>query len=122
MSRNWSRNFFNLFRTARFCFAWSIYRLADGRGWLTATLSGKLLLLLGGASYSIYILQGLIREAAHRLLANIHPGLDSVVAPIILIILSCLIFLFYEEPMREILRKLLVRKQSPKVLTEAGKS
>jgi peptidoglycan/LPS O-acetylase OafA/YrhL len=102
---------------AVFCFAWSIYRLADGRGWLTATLSGKLLLLLGGASYSIYILQGLIREAAHRLLANFHPGLDAAVAPIILILLSCLIFLFYEEPMRDLVRKLLVRKQTPKVLT-----
>jgi peptidoglycan/LPS O-acetylase OafA/YrhL len=106
---------------AVFCFGWSIYRLADGRGWLTATLSSKLMLLLGGASYSIYLLQGLIRESAHRILAKYHPGLDAAVAPIILIVLSCLIFLFYEEPMRDIIRKLLVRKQSPKVLTEAGK-
>jgi peptidoglycan/LPS O-acetylase OafA/YrhL len=102
---------------AVFCFGWSIYRLADGRGWLTATLSSKIMLLLGGASYSIYLLQGLIREYTRRLLANIHPGLDAAVAPIILILLSCLIFLFYEEPMRDLVRKLLVRKQSPKVLT-----
>jgi len=107
---------------AVFCFGWSIYRLADGRGWLTATLSSKTMLLLGGASYSIYLLQSLIRQSAHRILANTHPGHDTVVAPILLVLFSCLIFLFYEEPMREILRKLLVRKQSPKVLTEAGKS
>ena len=80
------------------------------------------MLLLGGASYSIYLLQSLIRESARRLFAHIHPGLDAAVAPIILILLSCLIFLFYEEPMRDLVRKILVRKQSPTILTEAGKS
>ena len=50
-----------------------------------------------------------------------EPELDAALAPVILILLCCVIFLFYEEPMREIIRKLLVRKQSPRVLTEAGK-
>jgi peptidoglycan/LPS O-acetylase OafA/YrhL len=104
------------------CFGWSIYRLADGRGWLTAALSSKLMLLLGGASYTIYLLQGLIRDASHRIFAKYRPGLDAALSPIILILLSCVIFLFYEEPMREIIRKLLVRKTSPKILTEVGRS
>jgi peptidoglycan/LPS O-acetylase OafA/YrhL len=89
-------------------FGWAIYRLADGRGWLSSLLSTPLMLLLGGASFSIYILQGLIRILSTRLFAHLHPGLDAALSPLILIGLSCLIFLFYEEPLREVIRKLLV--------------
>ena len=102
---------------AVFCFGWSIYRLADGHGWLMSTLSSKVMLLLGGASYSIYLLQSLIRDSARHLFAKIHPGLDAAAAPLILIVLSCLIFLFYEEPMRDLVRRLLVREQPRKDLT-----
>jgi peptidoglycan/LPS O-acetylase OafA/YrhL len=93
---------------AFFCFGWSIYRLASGRGWLTNLLSSRVMLLLGGASYTIYILQGLNRAWARRLL---RPGLDAIVAPIVLVGLSCLIFLFYEEPIRDLVRNLLIRKK-----------
>ena len=95
---------------AIFGFGWAIYRLADGRGWLTSFLSSRVMLLLGGASYSIYLLQSLVRSSTYLLLAGFHPGLDAVLSPLILIGLSCLIFLFYEEPMRDLVRKLLVRK------------
>ena len=98
--------------TAVLCFGWSIYRLADGRGWLTNLLSSRAMLLLGGASFSIYLLQALVRESTRRLLANLHPGLDAALSPFLLIGLSCLIFLFYEEPMRGVIRDLLVRKRS----------
>lgn len=96
-------------------FAWSIYRLADGRGWLTAALSSRIMLLLGGASYSIYLLQSLVRETTKIFFTRLHPGLDAVLSPFFLIGLSCLIFLFYEVPMRDIVRNLLTRKQSSKV-------
>lgn len=92
------------------CFSWAIYRLADGRGWLTDLLSSRAMLLLGGASYSVYLLQALIREITHRVFVRFHPGLDAVLSPIILICLSCLIFLFYEEPLRDVVRKLLLRR------------
>jgi peptidoglycan/LPS O-acetylase OafA/YrhL len=92
------------------CFGWAIYRLADGRGWLTNLLSSKVMLLLGGASYSIYLLQGLIRESARRTIAKFHPGLDAALSPVILICLSCLIFLFFEEPLRDVVRKILLRQ------------
>ena len=95
---------------AIFGFGWAIYRLADGRGWLTSFLSSRVMLLLGGASYSIYLLQSLVREASYLFFANLHPGLDAILSPLLLIGLSCLIFLFYEEPMRDLVRKLLVRK------------
>jgi peptidoglycan/LPS O-acetylase OafA/YrhL len=98
------------------CFSWAIYRLADGRGWLTNLLSSRAMLLLGGASYTVYLLQALIREATRRIFTHFHLGLDAVFSPIILICLSCLIFLFYEEPLRDVIRKLLLRgTTSPKV-------
>jgi peptidoglycan/LPS O-acetylase OafA/YrhL len=95
--------------TAAICFGWAIYRLADGRGWLTDLLSSRVFLLLGGASFSLYILQGLVRILIRRLFAHLHPGLDAVLSPFILIALSCIIFLFYEEPLRDVVRKLLIR-------------
>ena len=95
---------------AIFCFGWAIYRLANGRGWLTTLLSSKVMLLLGGASYSIYILQEFVRGYAAMLLGRLHPGLDAALFPFLLVGLSCLIFLFYEEPMRDVARKVLTRK------------
>jgi peptidoglycan/LPS O-acetylase OafA/YrhL len=68
------------------------------------------MLLLGGASYSVYLLQALIREITHKLFGRFHPGFDAVLSPIILICLSCLIFLFYEEPLRDVIRNLLLRR------------
>lgn len=97
--------------TAALCFGWAIYRLAKGYGWLTDLLSSRVFLLLGGASFSIYILQGLVRIGVRRLFAHFHPGLDAVLSPFILIALSCIIFLFYEEPLRNVIRKLLTRPQ-----------
>jgi peptidoglycan/LPS O-acetylase OafA/YrhL len=93
-----------------FGFGWAIYRLSHGKGWLTNLLSTRVMLVLGGASYSIYLLQGLVRAYSVRLFAHIHPGLDAALSPIILIPSSCLIFLYYEEPLREAIRKLLVRE------------
>jgi peptidoglycan/LPS O-acetylase OafA/YrhL len=95
-----------------FCFGWTIYRLANGRGWLTDLLSSKPLMLLGGASFSIYLLQSLVRIISKRIFGARHPGFDDAVSPIILISLSCLIFLFYEEPLRDLIRNLLTRSQT----------
>jgi peptidoglycan/LPS O-acetylase OafA/YrhL len=92
------------------CFGWAIYRLADGRGWLSTILSSKPLMLLGGASYSIYLLQAPNRIIVRRIFGGLHPGLDAVLAPFILISASCLIFLFYEEPLRGWIRRLLTPK------------
>jgi hypothetical protein len=53
-----------------------------------------------------------VRESAHRLLSGFRPGLDAILSPLILIVLCCLIFLYYEEPMRDVVRNLLVRKNA----------
>jgi len=89
---------------AIFWFLWTIYRLANGKGWLTRLLSTKFFILLGGASYSIYLLQGPVREILRR---HVHHGLDAVLSPIVLVLVSILIFLYYEEPLRERLRAVL---------------
>jgi peptidoglycan/LPS O-acetylase OafA/YrhL len=94
---------------AIFWFGWTIYRLANGRGWLTNLLSSKPAMLLGGASFSIYLLQSVVRESARTYLHPLHPGLDAWVAPLFLIPFSCLLYLFWEEPMRKKIRVLLDR-------------
>lgn len=90
-----------------FWFTWAIYRLASGKGWLTRLLSSRIFILLGGASYSIYLLQWPIRDLMRQYVAPFHPGLDAALSPILLITLSILIFLYYEEPLRERLRAVL---------------
>ncbi|QNI35934.1 acyltransferase family protein [Edaphobacter albus] len=90
-----------------FWFIWAIYRLASGKGWLTKLLSSRIFILLGGASYSIYLLQWPIRDLMRQYVAPLHPGLDAILSPVILITLSILIFLYYEEPLRERLRTIL---------------
>ena len=99
-------------------FAWSIYRLADGRGPLSAFLSSRVLMLLGGASFSMYLLQGPMRVIVHRIFERVHPGLDAAVFPFVLIAAACLIFLFYEEPMRAVLRNVLTGPRAPSRKTE----
>ncbi len=96
-----------------FCFAWSIYRLGNGRGWLTRFLSTEAMLLLGGASYAVYLLQGPVRTIVHNAFARLHPGLDAAISPFVLIGGSCLLFLYYEEPLRNVIRVLLTRPEKP---------
>ncbi|HEY0307225.1 MAG TPA: acyltransferase [Acidobacteriaceae bacterium] len=99
---------------ALLCFGWAIYRLADGRGWLTTALSSPPLLLLGGASFSVYLLQGPMRMLVHLIFSRVHHGLDAALFPFILVGVCCLIYLYYEEPMRDHVRNLLTRR-SPKI-------
>jgi peptidoglycan/LPS O-acetylase OafA/YrhL len=90
--------------TAVFWFLWTIYRLAYGAGWLAKLLSTRLFILLGGASYSIYLLQSPVRELLRQYVGRSHPGLDAALSPALLICFSILVFLYYEEPIREQLR------------------
>lgn len=98
-----------------FWFTWAIYRLASGNGWLTKMLSTRLFILLGGASYSIYLLQSPIRNLMRKYVGPWHPGLDAALSPFALIILSILIFLYYEEPLRERLRAILTDSRSSRI-------
>jgi len=84
-----------------------IYELALGGSILARLFGSKSLLLLGGASYAIYLLQLPIRNWLHLFLvgaANDKGGIDAIVSPVVLVIFSIGVFLFWEEPARKWLR------------------
>jgi peptidoglycan/LPS O-acetylase OafA/YrhL len=84
-------------------FAVLIYLAARSAGSLAALLGSPLMLLMGGASYSIYLLQGGVRDS----LGTIFP---ASIAPLlhwpILMAVSIAVFIWIEEPARRsILRR-----------------
>lgn len=87
-----------------------IYELAAADTLLSRLLGSKPLLLLGGASYAIYLLQEPVRSWMHFAttgstdLRTAKSGIDTFLSPIVLIGFSIAVFLFWEEPMRKWLR------------------
>lgn len=75
-----------------------ILQLCCGDNKLTQLLSSPTLMLLGGASYALYILQGPIREWMRLLLPK---PMDSILNPFVLVVVSILVFYFVEEPARK---------------------
>lgn len=72
----------------------------DGVGIVTRLLSTRPLLLLGGASYAMYLLQGPVRQICARLI----PGpWDQFVSPVATIAASILVFLLFEQKMRSLI-------------------
>jgi peptidoglycan/LPS O-acetylase OafA/YrhL len=85
-----------------------IYCLASSHDPLTALLSRPLFILLGGASYSLYLLQLPIRNCVRVLIPRISSNLAALSAPptpLILILVSILVFRIWEEPMRRAIRR-----------------
>lgn len=79
-----------------------IYQLATVPCNLGRFLSNPMLVLLGGASYAIYLLAGPIREWVRLLIPLLLPG--QFLYPILVIAISVLVFLLVEEPARKIIR------------------
>ena len=89
-------------------FAVLIYELAARRSWLARVLSTKMMLLLGSASYCLYLLQYPVRSwvrVIFSLLPSSFPELGAPLTPLILICVSVLAFRFWEEPSRQALRR-----------------
>ncbi|MHB1957954.1 MAG: acyltransferase family protein [Acidobacteriaceae bacterium] len=89
-------------------FAILIMSLAYQSGPLARMLSNRMVVLLGSASYAVYLLQLPIRIYTRLLVAQmLHAphNLDAFLSPCFLLILSVLVFLFWEEPARKFLRK-----------------
>ncbi|EGD57210.1 acyltransferase 3 [Novosphingobium nitrogenifigens DSM 19370] len=74
-----------------------LFALANGEGALTRLLATRPMILLGGASYALYILQGPVRALCA---AIIHPPLDQFASPIVTLGAAILAFLFVEQPAR----------------------
>jgi len=87
-----------------------IYELAMGDSWLAQLLGNKVFLLLGGASYAIYLLQEPVRSFVHFAIAGstelnaAKGGIDTFLSPVVLVLFSIGVFLLWEEPMRKWLR------------------
>ncbi|MFP1133192.1 acyltransferase family protein [Asticcacaulis sp. W401b] len=74
-----------------------IFFTASGRGIISRVLSNRWLILLGGASYSLYLLQAPVRAWCAMLIPT---PFDRFASPAITISLAVLVFLFVEEPAR----------------------
>ena len=86
--------------------AFMLYELAISEGFPARLLSSRPLVLLGGASYAIYLLQYPVRAWTKLLFSYAGPSfafVGSVLTPVLLIALSIAVFRWWEEPLRKLL-------------------
>jgi peptidoglycan/LPS O-acetylase OafA/YrhL len=92
-------------------FSGLLYELASqsadsSRSWLS-WLTARWLIFLGGASYSIYLLQFPVRNWARFALTPWGPHgnlVGALLSPLLTILTACLVFHWYEEPSRRLLK------------------
>ena len=83
-----------------------IYQLAVSQGIPARILSSPSLLLLGGASYAVYLLQYPVRswtKAIFSLGGASFSVIGIVLSPLILILFSIVVYRYCEEPIRKFL-------------------
>ncbi len=78
-----------------------IVQLASGAGGLARALSAKPMLILGGASYALYITQGPVREWLRLLVPS---PWDAWVGPAASITFALVVYLLFEQPLQRRLR------------------
>ena len=91
-----------------------VYELACGGTLLTEFLSTRVMVLLGGASYSVYLLRYPVTSWAHRLVDQLPPAfvrVGELLTPVVLVLFSIAVFLYWEEPARKALRKWFTRQR-----------
>jgi peptidoglycan/LPS O-acetylase OafA/YrhL len=88
-------------------FAALIYLIASTRTIVTRILASKTLQLLGGASYSMYLLQGPIREWVGLFVPS--AVLAQALNPVVLIATAIAVFVWIERPSREIILSVMTR-------------
>jgi len=74
------------------------------------------MLILGGASYAIYLMQYPVRNMLSILLTHVMPqrtgSASAVLYPLVLIAFSTGVFLWFEEPTRRGLRRWFARREA----------
>lgn len=98
--------------------AFASFIVAACSPWAQRRHPGKLLLILGAASYSIYLVHGPLLAILARAVSKLHPGYPFVmVALMSLIALAAGLAYYYfcERPLLEFARRLLGRSESPTV-------
>ncbi len=84
----------------------SLIYCAAGQAYIPRlALGNRCMVVLGGASYAMYLLQEPVRIYTANLVARRYPSADPFIALLALLCLSVLIFYFYEQPARSWLRK-----------------
>ncbi len=104
-----------------------IYEMAANNSYLARVLGQKAFILLGGASYAVYLLQVPVRIWVHLAVTGTtdltvnHAGIDAFLSPLILIGASIAAFLFWEEPARKWLRNWFKQHTRPKLRAAGSK-
>lgn len=100
-------------------FAFLIFALAHGTGHIAKFLSTPLFVLLGGASYAVYLLQEPIHFWLQTWIGTRFHTLDKLIFLPTLLIISVLVFRYFEQPVRARLRP--KKKDPAAVPVPAGK-
>lgn len=94
-------------------FSTLIYDLAGSKNHLVAFFSTRVMILLGGASYSVYLLQAPFRDWV-RTLSLQEPSVVAKIitplTPLFLVLFSIIVFKLWEEPWRRSIRRWLGSK------------
>ena len=93
-------------------FAILVYELAIGDSFLAQCLSTRFMVLLGSASYAVYLLQYPVRSWTRVIFSHFPRKighLGAPLTPVILVLFSILIFKVWEEPCRRGLRSWFMR-------------
>jgi hypothetical protein len=82
-----------------------IIQLSYGKNLIVRILSSQQMVLLGGASYALYMIQGPVRHWFYWLVSNdiLSKMASMFLNPITAIFLSIMIFIYYEQPNRKCL-------------------
>jgi peptidoglycan/LPS O-acetylase OafA/YrhL len=97
-------------------FAILVYELAIGGSFLAKLLSTPFMILLGSASYAVYLLQFPMRSWTRVFFSRLPEKLASLgtpLTPLILVLFSILVLKFWEEPCRRALRSLFAAGRLP---------
>lgn len=94
----------NLMGFATVIFTVFVYFLSTEKSAVARILSHPALILLGGASYAMYLLQAPTRELVRLAIAS--EKLGQLANPLVLITLSILVFYYFEKPARKIILNL----------------
>jgi len=95
-----------------------VYELAHDGGAINWFLSRKTMMMLGGAAYSMYLLQFPMRKTMELVFAHWLPALKNagppLITPLLLVAVAVVVHLWFEEPVRRGLRQWFARKEAVK--------
>jgi peptidoglycan/LPS O-acetylase OafA/YrhL len=95
-----------------------VYELACGGTLLTEFFSTRVMVLLGGASYSVYLLRYPVTMWMRAVVEKLPPAfvrVGELLTPLVLVLFSIAVFRYWEEPARKMLRNWFTKQPLPSV-------